>query len=240
MSFVTYTGTDPTGSFKRVLCAGDSITVGFSNAPPTGLVNGGYRLRLLQLALADNKDIYLTGSKMNNSTGMSDPWHEGVSGEVITQIQARINALPASPAPNVVLLHSGTNDFYQYVKNGTPAISAVQTRHTAMMNDIFTKWPSTTVIVVTLGPWYNPTGCTGCDGEDFATMSAMAERTSFNSYITNLPANYAGGSKSSQIKVVDLAAVFTTANYYGDGLHPNEFGYQLMAWRWWSVLKPLV
>ncbi len=239
MSYLT--NTQPTtGDEKFVYCLGDSITVGYSNqflvSPNYQLWPGGYRWNLQRIALAENKRITMVGARTENSTSMSNPWHEGVAGEVITQIQARGTSGTVQNTPDVVLLHAGTNDFYQYVLAGTPAINAIQTRYTALIDAIFARWTNTKIICSTLGHWYDITGT--ADGARFATMDAMAELGTFNTYVAALPGSHA---KGSQIKVVSMHTLAQSAsNTTGDGLHPKDWGYARMAWAWWSQLKLLV
>jgi len=91
------------GAATAVLPLGDSITRGDASQ--------GYRLNLWTQMVAGKNDVDLIGSLDNGGPTGFDRQHEGHSGYTVQQVA---DALPGwlkrSSAPDVVLLHIGTND----------------------------------------------------------------------------------------------------------------------------------
>ena len=100
----------------KILPLGDSITFGIQ-------YEGAYRVELFTKAVAANKKITFVGSQMNGPTtvaGMTFPRsHEGHSGFTIDQMMPFV-ASDAQYAPNIILLHIGTNDTYMANPGGAP------------------------------------------------------------------------------------------------------------------------
>ena len=88
--------------------------------------HGHYRVKLFSDAVAASKKMTFVGSQMNGPTTVSSmPFpksHEGWSGYTIVQIQGKA-ANDVTAAPNIILLHAGTNDTYCKVPSvsGPPA-----------------------------------------------------------------------------------------------------------------------
>ena len=102
----------------RVMPLGDSITVGFG-------ATAGYRFPLqvaLQAAGIDSID-FVGGSTVNSPVFLPDPDHEGHSGWTLADLvfhdggglepDSSIEQLLTLQAPEVVLLHAGTNDMFE-------------------------------------------------------------------------------------------------------------------------------
>ncbi|MEV0026651.1 GDSL-type esterase/lipase family protein [Streptomyces atroolivaceus] len=137
---------------------------------------------------------------------LPDTDHEGVSGDLISQIAQRARVSVPVHRPNVVTLHAGTNDMD---KNVDPA--GAPARMAALVDQIRTDSPGVTVLVATLVPARNS-----------ATQSRI---NVFNREIVKLARER---QKAGQkVRAVSMGTV--TAADVPDGLHPNATGYRKMA-----------
>lgn len=88
----------------RVLCAGDSITVGFN------ALTGGWRKKLFaDLATAGVK-FTAVGPYTTNSPGMTATAHRGLSGDRASAAKTGIGSEVATARPDVVVWGFGMND----------------------------------------------------------------------------------------------------------------------------------
>ena len=193
----------------RVMPLGDSITDGYN-------VPGGYRIRLEDLALADGLAIDFVGGLSNGPSDLIDQNHEGHSGWRIDQIQSIIGRRMTVFAPDIVLLHIGTNDVAQAYGLGTAG-----TRLTRLVNTITSANPDALVLVSTIVPFSSP----------------VYERRGvrYNTTVTSEVATLAAAG--AHVELVDLHAAVTTADL-ADGVHPNQTGYDKMADGWYAQLAP--
>ncbi|WP_449476119.1 FG-GAP-like repeat-containing protein [Streptomyces abikoensis] len=182
-----------------VMPLGDSITRG------VGSSNGsGYRAGLWnQLAPHANK-LDLVGSE--NHGALPDADHEGHSGWKISGIAANIDQWLPAAAPNVVLLHIGTNDLHDdYHPETAPR------RLGELVDKITSQAPDVTVLVSSLVP-----------SADAATQERIEQ---FNAVLPQLVSERRG--KGRHVGYVDMGAV--TTNDLADDLHPKDSGYVKMA-----------
>jgi lysophospholipase L1-like esterase len=155
-----------------------------------------------------------------------DPDDEGHGGFAATGI-ADQNQLPpwlAAARPDVVLMHLGTNDMW----GGTIPVSAVLAAYTKLVGQMRASNPAMKIVVAQIIPM-NPPGCTTCATEVRALDDAIP--------------SWAAGLTTTQspIVVADLWTGFdTVADTVGDGVHPNDAGFQKMAARWYPALTPLI
>lgn len=193
----------------RVMPLGDSITDGYN-------VPGGYRIRLEDLALADGHGIDFVGGLRNGPVDLLDQDHEGHSGWRIDQVQSIIGARMTVFAPDIVLLHIGTNDIAQNY-----ALGGAGTRLARLVNTITALNPDALVVVSTIIP--------ASSGIYEARIGRY--NTVLSSVVTSLQA---GGAHVTQ---VDLHAALTTADL-ADGVHPTQTGYEKMADGWYPAIEP--
>ncbi|MEU2602527.1 GDSL-type esterase/lipase family protein [Streptomyces hirsutus] len=99
----------------KVMPLGDSITAGIGS--PTA---SSYRAALWGGLTADEHTVDFVGDRQSGQ--LPDTGHEGVSGDLVSQIAQRAGVSVPVHRPNVVTLHAGTNDMDKNVDPaGAPA-----------------------------------------------------------------------------------------------------------------------
>lgn len=184
-------------------------------------VNGGYRLPLQQMLAEDDVAFDFIGPETINSDGMADPEHAGIGRNRIAQVEARLDTI--TDTPDIILLDIGTNDLYH-----ADNLDTIETRLRSLVTAMRAKWPFARIIVATVGPFAF---------DRFDGVPAMNEAAiDYNSYIVWLPG-------------VEVAFMPLRAALLGDGVHPNQAGYVVMAEAWrramgkereWRVWLPWV
>jgi len=199
---------------RRILPLGDSITYGFGST--TG---DGYRLPLLNLLTSSTKfDISYTGTISSGSLSPPQNANEGHPGATISEITSFFSSSlsQGEQEPDLVLLMAGTNDMNVPLETSpSPAITAP--RDLAVLIDtIQISLPNAIILVSNLVPARN--GATERNIE------------MFNSQLPALISKKAEGGK--KIALVDISSSslgkFTDEDL-GDGLHPNDKGYEKIA-----------
>jgi len=202
----------------RIMPLGDSITGG----------PGCWRAVLwdrLQKNSFTNIDFVgtLPGGGCNLASWDGD--NEGHGGFQATGI-ANQNLLPGwltATHPDIVLMHLGTNDIW----NNVPT-SAILTAYGTLVDQMRASNPNMKILVAQIIPM-TPSGCTGCP----AGVSAL------NSAIPGWVA--AKTTQQSPVTVVDQFTGFdSVADTIGDGVHPNDSGFQKISDRWYPALTPLL
>ena len=197
------------GSACKILPLGDSITFGIQ-------FEGAYRVELFSKAVAASKKVTFVGSQMNGPTtvaGMSFPRsHEGHSGFTIDQMLPFVTS-DMMYAPNIILLHIGTNDTYMTNPGGAPA------RLQSLVDMILATYPSTLLVVAKIVPY----------------PSQMTNVNALNSTIPDLVSSRAAMGK--HILMADLNTGFNVPTMLSsDTIHPNQTGYNFMGDTWYSVI----
>jgi lysophospholipase L1-like esterase len=199
----------------RVMPLGDSITAG----------PGCWRAMLwhhLQTAGYTNIDFVGGDPDGGCNYGYSyDGDNEGHGGYAATGI-ADQNQLPpwlTAAKPDIVLMHLGTNDMW----GGFIPTSSVLAAYTKLVGQMRANNPNMKIIVAQIIPM-NPSGCTTCAASVVALDNAIP--------------GWAAGLTTAQspIVVVDQWTGFSAATDTGDGVHPNDTGFQKMADRWYPPL----
>jgi len=143
-----------------------------------------------------------------------DPDNEGHKGWTIAQLAARVDDWLATYRPDVILLHIGTNDMVRGSQDATADLAA-------LLDRIAADRPDAQVFVakiVGLG--------------DYDDIAAQRYRTYFfNAAIPGLVA-----AKGPNFHVVDDSGVHGIDMWNRE--HPNDYGYQKMAWTWYRALEP--
>lgn len=206
----------------KVLCVGDSITVGVGDGYPTGTQeNNGYRLNLYNLLTNAGVNPQFIGSQISG-TDNPQPHHEGYGSFFINSM---LNALKASGAlsqqPNLVLIHAGTNDNdYENVTDSTTLHSGTPTRLGNLIDYVLCQAPNAVVLVAEVIQNKNFDG------------AAQAITNEYNAAIPGVVAErYMKGYK---VRVVDMSMI--GGDQLGDALHPLPEAYQEMANRWYSAI----
>jgi len=198
----------PASAPCKILPLGDSITDGIG-------FSGGYRVELFSLALADDHDITYVGGSMNGPQmvdGVTFPRaHEGHSGWTISQIDGIVPSPALGPDPNIILLHIGTNDMYQGASGATDRLET-------LVDAILADQPNSLLVVSNIIPFPGASGAV----------------TTFNAAVPGIVSERAAAGK--HILFVDQFMGFPTSEL-GDGVHPNQAGYERMARKWYEAIS---
>ncbi|GAA4636835.1 hypothetical protein GCM10023196_088170 [Actinoallomurus vinaceus] len=199
----------------RIMPLGDSITAG----------PGCWRAMLwhhLQTAGYTNLDFVGSVPDGGCNYGYSyDGDNEGHGGYAATGI-ADQNQLPPwldAAKPDIVLMHLGTNDMW----GGSIPTDSILAAYTKLVGQMRANNPNMKIIVAQIIPM-NPSSCPTCAAGVVALDKAIP--------------GWASGLTTAQspIVVVDQWTGFDPATDTGDGVHPNDTGFQKMADRWYPPL----
>lgn len=194
----------------KILPLGDSITFGLG-------YDGGYRVNLFSLALADDHEITFTGTQSPNGPTMVDAVafprnHAGISGQTISQIAGRIPTPDFGDPAQIILVHAGTNDIYQSGWEQAPM------RLGALMDKLIDEAPDALLVFSNIIPF-----------------PQQAQRVmTFNSTVEGMVDERAAAG--AHIIFVDQFTDFPTSEL-GDGVHPNKAGYDRMASKWYEAIE---
>jgi GDSL-like Lipase/Acylhydrolase family len=223
----------PTSGPCKVLPLGDSITYGLitvaaDQASSDPSINGkdshgGYRVELFKKAVAANQNMTFVGSQMNGPTmasGTTVPFpksHEGWSGYTISMILAKGMANDKSLGPHIVLLHAGTNDTYGSNPSGAPAALS------SAVDSLTTEFPDALIVVAKIIPY-------------------PSQVTNVNLINNSIPAMVAAKvAAGKHVVMADLFTGFKTSSMLaGDGVHPNQSGYDWMGDTWYAAISSLL
>jgi lysophospholipase L1-like esterase len=194
----------------KVMAVGDSITVGFDE---TGTTRGGYRLGLWQrLVEHDGRSVEFVGSQHTPwSSGAVDLPHEGHGGYRIDQVRAQLDWALWTYAPDVVLVHLGSNDIGQGYDSGAAD------RLAELVARVCGDLPGVELVVAAITP-----------------MPGAQQRVdAFNAQVPTIVANLR--SWGCRARQVDMGAAVAPGDLY-DGVHPTAAGYDDMAAAWYPLL----
>ncbi len=200
----------------RIMPLGDSITDGTASGT-AGF--GGYRGPLHTLLTSAGYNVDYVGTLTNNGASIPDPNHEGHSGWRIDQLDSNMTGwLAGLAAPDVVLMHIGTNDFGQ----GLDTANAI-TRLDALILDIATLQPYAHIIVTNLL----------ARGEPQNTQI----QSQFNPFVQTLVSAHAAAGR--RVTFLDMRSAVPLSDM-PDNLHPNQTGYNKMANAWLPAIQTVM
>lgn len=200
-----------TSEHLRIMPLGDSITCGYGGTPDIS-----YR-RALASYVTEVQQIWTASYVGSQDSPVGR--HEGHAGWRLDELTPHTAEWMAAARPDVVLLHCGVND----ARAGACA-SVMAERMRDLLAAILTSSPTVRVIVSDLiAPWYGTTN-------DRASVAVQR----FNAL---LPSVVAGAGPRASLVRVSLAV---PSSLLGDGLHPNDEGYERMAWALWRALGYLL
>jgi lysophospholipase L1-like esterase len=212
----------PASGACKILPLGDSITWGVN-------YDGGYRVKLFADTLTDKKNVTYVGKLSNGPATVSGTTfpknNEGHSGWTIQQIDDIVTGTSTETnykgkkmmvdlAPNIVLLHAGTND-----TSRSP--TGMPDRLGVLIDHILEDGPNVLLVVTTIIPIKQ--GSYGTVGE------------TFNNAIPALVQKRIDAGK--HVVLVDMFKSFPSAGLSSDGVHPNQQGYDWMAGVWYEAIK---
>ncbi|MDD5260987.1 MAG: autotransporter-associated beta strand repeat-containing protein, partial [Methylacidiphilales bacterium] len=236
----------PTG--LKIMPVGDSITFGYNGT------NAGYRGPLYNLLKNIAPGLLYVGSSVQGNVTVTGPQmlpldqrhNEGHSSYTISDINNNLDGLDLtefniyggaerdpngghwldgvadtnSPNyrlplyPDIITLMIGTNN-----TNDTDR-AAVQTQLHALITKITTMRPNTKLIVAQITP------------------STRPNVVSYNAAVASEVASFQAAGK--QVSMVDLYTNFPTGGLTGDGIHPNDTGFNFMANQWYNGILAVV
>ncbi|MEN6342666.1 MAG: GDSL-type esterase/lipase family protein [Methanospirillum sp.] len=201
----------------RILPLGDSITAGGIG----GASFGSYRVWLYQDLRALGYDVDFVGSlDLPSVPPGADPDHEGHPGYTAGQIAAELPAwLPAYPAPEVALVHLGTNDADQAIP-----VDRTIADLTSIVGTLRARNPSMTILVAQIIP------------TSFASTNVRIE--ALNREIAHLSSL---STAQSPVVIVDQWSGYDgIADNQADGVHPLVSGERKMAAGWLDALRGIL
>jgi autotransporter-associated beta strand protein len=241
----------PTGDIVKIHPLGDSITWGYTTASAADSP-GGYREPLYRnLIVNGGPAVEFLGANTSNPgpllTRDNQPRHDGYPQYTITEISNNLDAnVPTGkprgnnggfwltgggvrPAiePDIILLLAGTND----IEGGADA-AMIESRMDAMVAKIFALRPAAKIFLASIPPY-------PADAAKTATAAGynrlMVLRTvpkylsrGFDIRFVDQYRNFIAGAGPEGDVVI--------AALYGDTIHPNEAGYQLMGDTWAAAI----
>lgn len=210
----------PISSGLKILPLGDSITQSNSG-------HKSYRYALWQRLINASADFDFIGSERDNAGGPAnwpdyagkrfDQDHEGHWGwrtdQILGNLEGWLKTYPA--APDVVLMHLGTNDVFQ-----RQTIESTLEELRLIIARLRQANPSVWILMAKLIP------------------TSRAENTGIAALNSQLDA-FAGTQYTSlsPVIIVDQNAGYSTDGDSFDGVHPNALGEEKMAQNWFYALQ---
>lgn len=200
-----------TSQHFRVMPMGDSITSGTNST--TG---AGYRALLLNhIKVTGNYPNVVFVGSVSSTTGA----HEGHPGWTILSMINSVNSWMASHDPDLVYLQAGTNDV------GAGATPEEIAGRMKLLIDRILAHSATVRLIV--GDLMIPNNSIAMDRQ-----SVAAQR--YNALLPQVVAN--AGPRVSLARMSRAVAGLLLS----DKVHPNNVGYERMAWVWWRCTGPLL
>jgi lysophospholipase L1-like esterase len=137
--------------------------------------------------------------------------HEGHSGWTVSQIDGIVPSPALNPDPHIILLHIGTNDMYQMPSGATDRLET-------LIDAILMELPDSLLVVSNIIPLPQSAGAV----------------TTYNAPIPGMVMERANAGK--HIVFVNQFEGFPTSEL-GDGVHPNQAGYERMARKWYAAIS---
>lgn len=205
-------------------CMGDSITEGLFGS--TG--ENGYRAKFRDNIYGPNEmhNIQFVGNRQTGSAGL---WHFGWGGKTLQFFIDGVNAGwldnpgPANAGPpQILIFQCGANDFG--AQGGYQSADQVLANTAIFLDLVHAKYPSMIVVLT------DQIQCSGTVSHVFTQNSIKQGK--YNKGLPNLVSirPWVLLSKHSVI----------TQNNLSDGIHPNDRGYEMMAYLTYYACKPLL
>jgi lysophospholipase L1-like esterase len=228
------------GAQIKIMPLGDSITHGGSNG------DASYRVALFNNLTDNGIDFTFVGSMTSvwsESSANPNPLiypeyfadgfpknHEGHAGWTTGQIatDAGVANSIASNKPDVVVLHIGTNDLGRQLISASNGYQPAMTNLDTIVSKLRAANPNVKIVLAQLIPYkptaYNNDSYTQIEGYNARMAVGAAARS----------------TQASPILMVDQYTGFDVyADHTVDGLHPNQYGEQKMADRFYMAIRQL-
>jgi uncharacterized protein YjdB len=197
----------------RILPLGESTTQG----PPA------WRKKFCQLLTADGLNYDMVGPKNDEATDY-DGNHAGFSGYNSSAVQAQVESFYSSHPADMVLIWEGTNDCAQSNGGSTAALSS-------LIDKVCQLYPNAKVLVASIPPMSNNAYVYYGQTPGVAAANAVA----FNNALPGLCQTKA--SEGKKVTYVDATSLTLANDISGDGIHPNQTGYDKMGTIFYNAVK---
>ena len=205
----------------KIMPLGDSITWDwYYGDGRSDAYRHSYRNHLWYKLQAGGYDVDFVGTRINGQavTPAFDGNNEGYTGYTIPQIKGLVYDRLQKTAPDIILLHIGTNDS-MYSSPNTAANSSL----TALLDEIDryeTNYDHpVTVILARIIP----------------LPKAGSWVASFNDYLDSMAATRIANGDNLIVVNMERSDIPLI-----DGIHPTNSGYQIMAGIWYNALKETI
>ncbi|CAM1503527.1 Fc.00g011180.m01.CDS01 [Cosmosporella sp. VM-42] len=205
----------------RVLPIGDSITFGVGSSTGGDATTGynGYRKSLYETLKGRGNSVDFVGGLRSGHGDIADKDNEGHRGETINEI-ARHSLEGIYAAPNIVLLHAGTNNM-KTASDATNAPSDLE----SLIDLILSRSPNAAVLVCQIIP---------ADGSRSTYADFPSRIETFNKAIPAIVKGFTDDGKN--VAVVDMHSAVSISQL-ADGLHPNDDGYENMTETYYAAIQ---
>ncbi|WP_246031980.1 SGNH/GDSL hydrolase family protein [Leptospira fluminis] len=236
---------------------GDSITygIGFTKdwqcpvyeigqylCMPPARTGGGYRgwmtiYSFMQDGIAFTTEGYQSGGSNASQWIFDTQTHDGYPSWTNEQLLPKAKLASFS---NITLVHSGTNDMWQILKNSNPTDAMIDQVATSagaslftLLNALLQSNPKTYLFVAQIIKVSAPQK--GYNSFDYETVNKVIFK--YNNYIANNWYNFPPESRARMTLVDMHHTLIPVEDYFGDGIHPNMFGYRKIACSWIRAIK---
>lgn len=194
----------------KIMPLGDSVTSGNGWQGPNS-----YRGPLAELANRFGTKIDFVGGELNPNDTMADRDQEAFGGDQTQDLDAKLARVLSTYRPDVILLHTGTNNIW---RDGEMPTTAPR-RLSELVDHITSLAPDVWLYVASIGP------------------SAEHERKVrvFNEAVPKIVDRERKQGK--RVRFVDMHAALDYSDLV-DGIHPDAEGYKIMAEEWWLAMNP--
>jgi lysophospholipase L1-like esterase len=192
------------------MCVGDSITAG--EVYP-GDFPGAYRPFLYRTLRSAGQSFSFVGSIESGAPYCPMPQNEGVGGNTVANVAARINAAMAANPPDGIIMNIGHND----AQAGTAGINAA---YQALCEQMNTNRPGVQLVLGTC--LFTVTGA-------WNTYLIALNAALYSTIVPNLTAQGIRAVISPTRENVPSVELV-------DGIHPTRAGYEGMARAWASTI----
>jgi len=173
---------------------------------------GGYRTQLFRHLRDTGYNTTFVGSSADGPDDISRN-HEGHSGFTISGIANNVDGWLDQNPPDIILLHVGTNDL---LMGADPNGAADQLN--ALIDRITAHVPNATLVIAQIIP-----------------VAGFEDQTQvYNAAIASIVQ-----SKGDHVRLVNMYDVVPESELR-DGVHPTDYGYDLMGDAWYQAVTPLL
>jgi len=214
----------PAMAVIRIMPLGDSITQGSASGVPNEVDQVSYRMTLWDMLDEAGYDVDFVGHLNSGSAVFGDADHEGHPGWTADEIRDKIYDWLVTKPADIILLHIGTNDFYE--PQGPASISA----EVSEILDEIDRYESdsgvdiTVILALIINRWPYHSDTTAFNDE--VDTMAQARINILGNRIEIVDMEYGADIVYQEQPAGDM---------YGE-LHPFETGYEKMADIWFSAI----